>query len=287
MKIVKSVSEMQQLADLWRRDGKVIALVPTMGYLHEGHLALMRAAREEGDVLVISIFVNPIQFGPHEDYERYPRDTERDLRLAESVNVDVVFAPEVKEMYPDGFQTIVDVTELSKPLCGKSRPGHFKGVATVVTKLFNIVKPHIAVFGEKDFQQLVIIRRMVKDLNMDVRIIGHPIVREDDGLAMSSRNVYLSPEERKVALRLSQSLKKARRLVAQSVLDAQEILKAVISHLCQDGALRLDYAELRDTETLEEVSVVNKPTLLAIAAFVGKTRLIDNCVLDPTEAYTA
>jgi pantoate--beta-alanine ligase len=287
MKIVKSVSEMQQLADLWRRDGKVIALVPTMGYLHEGHLALMRAAREEGDVLVISIFVNPIQFGPHEDYERYPRDTERDLRLAESVNVDVVFAPEVKEMYPDGFQTIVDVTELSKPLCGKSRPGHFKGVATVVTKLFNIVKPHIAVFGEKDFQQLVIIRRMVKDLNMDVRIIGHPIVREDDGLAMSSRNVYLSPEERKVALRLSQSLKKARRLVAQSVLDAQEILKAVISHLCQDGALRLDYAELRDTETLEEVSVVNKPTLLAIAAFVGKTRLIDNCVLDPAEAYTA
>jgi len=287
MKIVKSVSEMQQLADLWRRDGKVIAFVPTMGYLHEGHLALMRAAREEGDVLVISIFVNPIQFGPHEDYERYPRDTERDLRLAESVNVDVVFAPEVKEMYPDGFQTIVDVTELSKPLCGKSRPGHFKGVATVVTKLFNIVKPHIAVFGEKDFQQLVIIRRMVKDLNMDVRIIGHPIVREDDGLAMSSRNVYLSPEERKVALRLSQSLKKARRLVAQSVLDAQEILKAVISHLCQDGALRLDYAELRDTETLEEVSVVNKPTLLAIAAFVGKTRLIDNCVLDPTEAYTA
>ena len=287
MKIVKSVSEMQQLADLWRRDGKVIAFVPTMGYLHEGHLALMRAAREEGDVLVISIFVNPIQFGPHEDYERYPRDTERDLRLAESVNVDVVFAPEVKEMYPDGFQTIVDVTELSKPLCGKSRPGHFKGVATVVTKLFNIVKPHIAVFGEKDFQQLVIIRRMVKDLNMDVRIIGHPIVREDDGLAMSSRNVYLSPEERKVALRLSQSLKKARRLVAQSVLDAQEILKAVISHLCQDGALRLDYAELRDTETLEEVSVVNKPTLLAIAAFVGKTRLIDNCVLDPAEAYTA
>jgi len=287
MKIVKSVSEMQQLADLCRRDGKVIAFVPTMGYLHEGHLALMRAAREEGDVLVISIFVNPIQFGPHEDYERYPRDTERDLRLAESVNVDVVFAPEVKEMYPDGFQTIVDVTELSKPLCGKSRPGHFKGVATVVTKLFNIVKPHIAVFGEKDFQQLVIIRRMVKDLNMDVRIIGHPIVREDDGLAMSSRNVYLSPEERKVALRLSQSLKKARRLVAQSVLDAQEILKTVISHLCQDGALRLDYAELRDTETLEEVSVVNKPTLLAIAAFVGKTRLIDNCVLDPAEAYTA
>jgi pantoate--beta-alanine ligase len=287
MKIVKSVSEMQQLADLWRRDGKVIAFVPTMGYLHEGHLALMRAARKEGDVLVISIFVNPIQFGPQEDYERYPRDLERDLRLAESVNVDVVFAPEVKEMYPDGFQTIVDVTELSKPLCGKSRPGHFRGVATVVTKLFNIVKPHVAVFGEKDFQQLVVIRRMVKDLNMDVRIIGHPIVREADGLAMSSRNVYLSPEERKVALRLSQSLKKARRLVAQSVLDAQEILKAVVFHLCQDDALRLDYAELRDPETLEEVSVVNKPTLLAIAAFVGKTRLIDNCILDPAEAYTA
>ncbi|MEJ5301733.1 MAG: pantoate--beta-alanine ligase [Thermodesulforhabdaceae bacterium] len=287
MKVVKSVMEMQQLADLWRRDGKVIAFVPTMGYLHEGHLALMKAARKEGDVLVISIFVNPIQFGPQEDYERYPRDLERDLRLAESVNVDVVFSPEVKEMYPDGFQTVVDVTELSKPLCGKSRPGHFRGVATVVTKLFNIVKPHVAVFGQKDFQQLVVIRRMVKDLNMDIRIIGHPIVREADGLAMSSRNVYLSPEERKVALRISQSIKKARRLVVQSVLEGNEILKAVVSHLCQDNALKLDYAELRDPETLEEVSVINRPTLLAIAAFVGKTRLIDNCILDPAEAYTA
>ncbi len=287
MKVVKSVAEMQQLADLWRRDGKVIAFVPTMGYLHEGHLALMRLGRTKGQILVISIFVNPIQFGPKEDYERYPRDLERDLKLAESVGVDVVFAPEVEEMYPQGFQTLVDVTELSRPLCGKSRPGHFRGVATVVTKLFNIVKPHIAIFGEKDFQQLVVIRRMVKDLNMDVQIIGHPIVREADGLAMSSRNVYLSPQERSVALRLSQSLSIARRLVRQSTLDAGEILKAVTSHLCQDDALRLDYAELRDPETLEEVSVINKPTLLAIAAFVGNTRLIDNCILDPAEAYTA
>lgn len=287
MIVVKSVEEMQKLADLWRRDGKVIAFVPTMGYLHEGHLALMRTARKEGDVLVISIFVNPIQFGPKEDYARYPRDLERDLKLAESVGVDVVFVPEVGDMYPEGFQTFVDVTELSKPLCGKSRPGHFRGVATVVTKLFNIVKPHIAVFGEKDFQQLAIIKRMVRDLNMDIRIVGHPIVREPDGLAMSSRNVYLSPEERLVALRISQSLSIARGLVKQSILDGREILKAVTSHLCKDGALRIDYAELRDPETLEEVSIINKPTLLAIAAFVGNTRLIDNCILNPDEAYTA
>lgn len=287
MKVVKSVTEMHQLADLFRRDGKVIAFVPTMGYLHEGHLALMRTAGEKGDILVISIFVNPIQFGPKEDYSRYPRDLERDLKLAQSVGVDVVFAPEVQEMYPDGFQTVVDVTELSKPLCGRSRPGHFRGVATVVTKLFNIVKPHIAIFGQKDFQQLVVIRRMAKDLNMDIQIIGHPIVREADGLAMSSRNVYLSSEERSVALRLNQSLDVARRLVRQSVLNAEEILRAIKSHLCQDDALRLDYAELRDPETLEEVSVINRPTLLAIAAFVGNTRLIDNCILDPAEAYTA
>ncbi|MCX7823922.1 MAG: pantoate--beta-alanine ligase [Syntrophobacterales bacterium] len=287
MKLIKSIEEMQKLADLWRRDGKEIAFVPTMGYLHEGHLALMRTAKSEGDVLVVSIFVNPIQFGPKEDYARYPRDLERDLRLAESVEVDVVFVPEVKDMYPEGFQTTVDVAELSKPLCGKSRPGHFRGVATVVTKLFNIVKPHVAVFGEKDFQQLAVIKRMVKDLNMDLRIIGHPIVREPDGLAMSSRNVYLSKEERYVALRLSQSLAIAKNLVKQSILDGAEILKAVTSHLCQDNALRLDYAELRDPDTLDEVSVISKPTLLAIAAFVGNTRLIDNCILNPAEAYTA
>lgn len=287
MKLIKSIEEMQRLADLWRRDGKVIAFVPTMGYLHDGHLALMKLARAKGDVLVISIFVNPIQFGPKEDYSRYPRDLERDMQLAKTVGVDAVFAPEVSEMYPEGFQTVVDVTELSKPLCGKSRPGHFRGVATVVTKLFNIVKPHVAVFGEKDFQQLTVIRKMVKDLNMDITIIGHPIVREPDGLAMSSRNVYLSPKERVIALRLSQSLSIARRLVRQSVLDGREILRAVVSHLCQDDGLSLDYAELRDPDTLEEIPVINKPTLLAIAAFVGNTRLIDNCILDPTEAYTS
>ncbi len=282
MELVKGVREMQTLADRWRGEGKIIAFVPTMGYLHEGHLSLMRMGRQEGDVLVVSIFVNPTQFGPHEDYQRYPRDLARDLSLADSVGVDVVFAPEVQEMYPEGAQTIVEVTELTKHLCGKSRPGHFRGVATVVAKLFHIVKPHCAIFGEKDFQQLVVIRRMVRDLHMDVRIIGHPIVREEDGLAMSSRNVYLSPEDRVVARRLSESLALARQRVREGIRDGVAVLAAVRDHLLQDTRLRLDYAELRDPQTLDEVSTIEGPTLLALAAFVGTTRLIDNCVLEPT-----
>ncbi len=281
MKLVKSIHEMQKLADLLKRDGKVISFVPTMGYFHEGHLELMRTAKKCGDVLVISIFVNPIQFGPKEDFDRYPRDLERDMKLAESVGVDIVFAPEAKEMYPEGFQTYVEVTELSKPLCGKSRPGHFRGVATVVTKLFNIVKPDVAVFGQKDFQQLKIIQRMVKDLNMDIRIIAHPTVREEDGLAMSSRNVYLSLEERKIALRLSESLKMAQEMVKNGISDGKTILDAVKQHLTKDDFLRIDYVELKDPETLEDVEVIKSPTLLALAAFVGTTRLIDNTILEP------
>ncbi len=281
MKLVKSIHEMQKLADLLKRDGKVISFVPTMGYFHEGHLELMRTAKKCGDVLVISIFVNPIQFGPKEDFDRYPRDLERDMKLAKSVGVDIVFAPEAKEMYPEGFQTYVEVTELSKPLCGKSRPGHFRGVATVVTKLFNIVKPDVAVFGQKDFQQLKIIQRMVKDLNMDIRIIAHPTVREEDGLAMSSRNVYLSLEERKIALRLSESLKMAQEMVKNGISDGKTILDAVKQHLTKDDFLRIDYVELKDPETLEDVEVIKSPTLLALAAFVGTTRLIDNTILEP------
>ncbi|SFN12085.1 pantoate--beta-alanine ligase [Thermodesulforhabdus norvegica] len=281
MKVVNTVKEMQNMADTWRKEGKTIAFVPTMGYFHEGHLALMRLARERGDVLVVSIFVNPIQFGPSEDYQRYPRDLDRDLRLAESVGVDVVFAPQVEEMYPEGFQTYIEVTEISRPLCGKSRPGHFRGVATVVTKLFNIVKPHIAVFGEKDYQQLLVIRRMVKDLNLDVEIVGHPTVRETDGLAMSSRNVYLSDEERKAALRLNQSLQMARDLLQKGINRAGDIISEVSGYISSDPRVRIDYVEIRDAETLEEIDVIDRPAVLALAAFVGSARLIDNTILRP------
>ncbi len=284
MEIVTSIDQMKEFSERWKQEGKVISFVPTMGYLHDGHLALMKMARKKGDILVISIFVNPVQFGPGEDFERYPRDIERDKRLAESVGVDVIFMPEVSDMYPDEFQTYVEVTKISQPLCGKSRPGHFRGVTTVVAKLFNIVKPHVAVFGEKDYQQLQVIKRMVKDLNMDVEILGHPIVREEDGLAMSSRNVYLSPEERKVALRISRSLETARNLVKSGVKSSEEVLHEVRRILTPDDKLKIDYVEIRDPENLEEVSEIISPALLAIAAFVGKARLIDNTILDPAKS---
>ncbi len=284
MEIVTSIDQMKEFSERWKQEGKVISFVPTMGYLHDGHLALMKMARKKGDILVISIFVNPVQFGPGEDFERYPRDIERDKRLAESVGVDVIFMPEVSDMYPDEFQTYVEVTKISQPLCGKSRPGHFRGVTTVVAKLFNIVKPHVAVFGEKDYQQLQVIKRMVKDLNMDVEILGHPIVREKDGLAMSSRNVYLSPEERKVALRISRSLETARNLVKSGVKSSEEVLHEVRRILTPDDKLKIDYVEIRDPENLEEVSEIISPALLAIAAFVGKARLIDNTILDPAKS---
>lgn len=281
MNIVQRVKDMQRMADLWRKEGKVIALVPTMGYFHEGHLALMRLARHKGDMLVISIFVNPIQFGPQEDYQRYPRDIQRDMKLAESVGVDVIFAPDVDEMYPSGFQTYVDVPELSRPLCGKSREGHFRGVATVVAKLFNIVKPHVAIFGAKDYQQLLVIRRMVEDLNMDIEIVGHPTVRESDGLAMSSRNVYLSPEERKAALRMNQSFTIAQELIRKGVKHSQDIISNIIKYLTSDNMIRIDYVDIRDAQNLEEVEIINRPVVLALAAFIGQARLIDNIILSP------
>lgn len=279
MRIIERVGEMQQQAESWRREGRRIALVPTMGYLHEGHLTLMREARNHGDVIVVSIFVNPTQFGPGEDFERYPRDRARDEHLTREVGVDVVFAPSVEEMYPDRYQTFVEVTEVTRPLCGRSRPVHFRGVTTVVAKLFNIVKPHAAVFGEKDFQQLAVIRRMVEDLNMDVEIVGHPIVREADGLAMSSRNAYLTAGQRHIALNLSRALGEAERMVQGGETRGPIILEAVRKRLGSKDELRIDYAELCDPETLQSVSEVRGPTLLALAAFVGHTRLIDNRVL--------
>jgi len=282
MRIIESISEMQQTAESWRREGKRIALVPTMGYLHEGHLELMRAIRNRGDVLVTSIFVNPAQFGPGEDFERYPRDLERDLRLATEAGTDIAFIPPMKDMYPEEYQTFITVTEVTAPLCGRSRPAFFRGVATVVAKLFHIVRPHTAVFGEKDFQQLVTIRRMVRDLNMDIEVIGHPTVREADGLAMSSRNAYLTPEQRQKAIRLSRSLKMAQTLVEEGEKTGEVILKKVREVLAEGDEVRIDYVQLCDPETLREAARIDGPTLLALAVHVGVARLIDNCVLNPS-----
>lgn len=278
--MVRDPKQMQTLSEGWRREGKRIAFVPTMGYFHEGHLSLMREGRRRGEVLVVSIFVNPIQFGPSEDYERYPRDLERDIRMAESVGVDVIFHPEARDMYPEGFQTYVEVTELQNHLCGKFRPGHFRGVATVVMKLFNIVKPHVAIFGLKDYQQFLLIKRMVEDLNMDVEVVGVPTVREPDGLAASSRNAYLRPEERRAALVLYKSLKEAERVFREGERNAQRIAEAALRVIESEPAVRLQYLELCDPETLEPLSGEIHRGLLALAAWVGNTRLIDNIVLE-------
>jgi pantoate--beta-alanine ligase len=250
-----------------------------MGFLHEGHLELMRVGRKYGHTLVISIFVNPTQFGPSEDYDQYPRDTEGDLQRARDVGVDIVFLPSAEEVYPHGFQTRVTTGEIQRHLCGLSRPGHFDGVTTVVAKLFNIVKPHIAVFGQKDFQQLTIISRMVLDLNMDIQIIGVPTVREPDGLAMSSRNNYLSSEERKSALCLKKSLDLADEMLEGGQRAAGEIKTAIEALINRHPFTSIEYVALCHPTTLEDVSVLGHETLLALAVRVGKTRLIDNRVL--------
>ena len=279
MRIIETIEEMKKFSEEMREKKKTIGFVPTMGYLHEGHLSLVRRARAENDVVVVSIFVNPTQFGPNEDYERYPRDFERDRKLLERENVDCVFHPPVEEMYPPDFSTFVEETKLSKPLCGRSRPGHFRGVCTVVTKLFNIVKPHRAYFGQKDAQQFRVLRRMVRDLNMDVEMIECPIVREPDGLAMSSRNVYLTPEERKQALALYQSLKIAENLFLNGERDAVKIKEAMINHLSRFDRVKIDYVEIVDEETLEPVEKIDRKVIVAVAAWVGKARLIDNTIL--------
>jgi len=279
MKIIQSIIEMQEFSLRAISEGKTIALVPTMGYLHEGHASLMREGRNRADILMASIFVNPTQFGRDEDFETYPRDLERDSKLAAEAGVDVIFAPNAAEMYPDGCQTYVDVEGLSLPLCGASRPGHFRGVATVVTKLFNIVRPHTALFGKKDFQQLAVIRRMTADLNMGVEIVGMPIVREPDGLAMSSRNVYLSSEERQQALSISRAIRQIVWLYRNGERSAKRLRKVAIAEINAKPAAEVDYVELRDGTTLEVVTTVDDATLLALAVKIGKTRLIDNCIL--------
>lgn len=270
---------MQDRANLWREEKLTIAFVPTMGYLHEGHLSLVRLARSMADRVVVSIFVNPLQFGPSEDYQIYPRDPEKDLALLEKEGVDIVFMPDAEEMYPEGYQTYVEVTELTKGLCGAFRPGHFKGVTTVVLKLFNIVKPHKAIFGEKDYQQLKVIQQMVKDLNLDIEIISHPTVREEDGLAMSSRNTYLSEEERRSALSLYQSLKLAERLILGGERNVQRIKELIRDYIEKFPHTKVQYIEIVDPETLKPVNEIKKDVLIALAVFVGKTRLIDNKIV--------
>jgi pantoate--beta-alanine ligase len=281
MEVIESISEMKNLVKDWKRQGLSIGFVPTMGYLHEGHLALVRRAKELSDRVVVSIFVNPIQFAPGEDYQRYPRDLERDKALLEKEGVDVLFVPKAQEMYPPGFQTYVEVKELSSGLCGRYRSSHFIGVATVVLKLFNIVQPDIAVFGEKDYQQLKVIQRMVQDLNLDVKIIPHPTVREEDGLAMSSRNTYLSPEERKSAIALYKALNLAEELINQGERRVN-LLKSKLKEFIESFPYtKVQYIEFVHPETLKEVERVDEPTLLALAVFVGKARLIDNKIIIP------
>ena len=279
MNTVTTVQQMQRWSDAARARGQRIGFVPTMGYLHAGHLSLVAEARQRADVIVASIFVNPLQFAANEDLSRYPRDIERDTQLLTKAGTDVLFLPDVKEMYPEGFQTTVTVDRVTRGLCGAARPMHFQGVTTVVAKLFNMVKPHVAVFGQKDFQQLVAIRRMVADLNFDIEIIGAPIVREADGLAMSSRNAYLSTPERHAALCLAKALHAAVTLAERGETDALRLLAAARRVITDEPLARLDYAALVDFDTLEDVTTVRAPTRLTLAVHIGKTRLIDNCVL--------
>jgi len=277
MEIIRKASEMQGICLQARREGKSIGLVPTMGYLHEGHLSLARAARAENDLVVMSNFVNPLQFGPREDFATYPRDLERDCRMAESMGVDYVFAPSGEEMYPQGYNTYVDVLgEVTEKMCARSRPGHFRGVTTVVLKLFNIVQPHRAYFGQKDAQQAIVIKKMVADLNLPLEIVTCPIVREADGLAMSSRNTYLSPEERRQALALPRALMAGRELIERGERDPRKVRERILEALNGVPGVRVDYVEVCSGRDLSEMDILEGPVLLAAAVYVGKTRLIDN-----------
>ena len=281
MEIFKKALEMQTWSREQRLQGQSICLVPTMGYLHKGHLSLIEKGNKISDRIVLSIFVNPTQFGENEDLDSYPSDLKKDLAYAEKLNVDAVFLPVKDEMYKKNSQTYVELTNLPDHLCGLSRPIHFKGVATIVTKLFNIVDPDVAVFGQKDYQQLQIIRQMTKDLNFNIQIIGAPIVREDDGLAMSSRNTYLTPKQRKSGLCLSQSIKKAKKMIENGETNAELILNTINEFISSTEGTKIDYISLNDPETLDNVKEIKGKTLLALAVKIGKTRLIDNAVIDP------
>jgi pantoate--beta-alanine ligase len=279
MKIIKTIPEMKAVIRDHKSAGRTIGFVPTMGFLHEGHLSLVRAARKKADVTVVSIFVNPAQFGPKEDFKTYPRDLNRDSAMLEKEGVDYVFHPEPDEMYPQGYKTYVEVLGLQEKLCGRSRPEHFRGVCTVVLKLFQIVGPDIAFFGQKDAQQAIILRKMAQDLNLDVQVEIMPIVREADGLAMSSRNTYLSPEERAAALVLAKSLEEAKRQIDHGERRAEVILDGMKAMIGQEPLARIDYVEAVDMEDLDPVKKIVKGTLIALAVFIGPTRLIDNIII--------
>jgi pantoate--beta-alanine ligase len=276
MRIAERIQEVREQVAAWHKEGLTVGFVPTMGYLHEGHRSLMERARKENDRVVVSIFVNPTQFGPNEDLESYPRDMEHDAALCDGVGVDLIFHPTPEEMYPDGFCSFVDMDVLTHELCGLSRPVHFRGVCTVVSKLFHIVKPERAYFGEKDAQQLAVIRRMVTDLNMDVEIVGCPIVREADGLAKSSRNTYLTPEERRAALVLSRSILAGRTLAEEGEKDAGKLVQTMRDIIEAEPLARIDYVKTVDLLTMQQIDVLDRPFLAAIAVYIGKTRLIDN-----------
>ena len=280
IKIIETIREMQNISVNLKKQNKTIGFVPTMGYLHEGHLSLIRIAKKEADYVIVSIFVNPTQFGPNEDLDKYPRDFEHDKELCEKEGVDFIFFPDTNEIYPKDYQTYIELTELPKYLCGKSRPTHFRGVATVVTKLFNITQPDIAVFGQKDYQQLKIIERMVEDLHIPVKIIGGPIVRESDGLAMSSRNKYLTDEQRESALSLNRSLKLAQEMVNNGETDLFKIKKEVRKFIESFPYTEIDYVSAVDKKYLTDLKTVPEDGfLLALAVYVGQARLIDNKII--------
>ena len=278
MQVTKTVEETRKLVKEWKKQGKTIGLVPTMGFLHEGHASLIKRCREENDIVVVSDFVNPTQFGPTEDLEAYPRDFERDSQLCESLGADLIFNPEPSDMYTDPH-AYVSIDLLSETLCGKTRPIHFKGVCTVVSKLFNIVSPDRAYFGQKDAQQLAIIRKMVQDLNFDITIVGCPIIREEDGLAKSSRNTYLSPEERKAALCLSKAVKKGQEIIKAGI-DAEEVLSAMRDIINAEPLAKIDYVSMVDALNMQPVDKADRNVLVAMAVYIGKTRLIDNFIYE-------
>ncbi len=280
LQIEKTIAGVKQQVSQWKKQGLKVGLVPTMGYLHEGHQSLIKKAVQDNDRVVVSVFVNPIQFGPKEDLESYPRDLEADCALCECTGASLVFCPEVSEMYGEGFSTYVDMDGVTAELCGKSRPVHFRGVCTVVNKLFNIVTPDRAYFGEKDAQQLAVIRHMVRDLNMSVEIIGCPIVREEDGLAKSSRNTYLSDEERKAALVLSRAIMKGKTMVQSGETDGEKVLGEMRKLIEQEPLARIDYVEMVRWDTIEVHHIVDCPVLVAIAVYIGTTRLIDNFITE-------
>ena len=280
MKVVKTIKEVREIVSSWRRDGLTVGLVPTMGYLHEGHQSLISKSVSENDRTVVSVFVNPIQFGPNEDLEAYPRDLKRDMEAVEAVGGDLIFNPEPAEMFPSHFTSFIDTTETTELLCGAVRPVHFRGVCTVVGKLFNIVTPDRAYFGQKDAQQLATIRRFVRDLNFGLEIVPCPIVREADGLAKSSRNTYLSPAERKAALILSKSLALGKKAVDEGERDASKVVSIITESLQTEPLARIDYVEVVDFENIQRVETISGETLVAIAVYIGKTRLIDNFIVN-------